>query len=47
MDHSDCSVGVDYISIFHPHNPPVVLGMPIACVTTDPVVAIEVGMNTS
>ena len=35
MDQSDRSVGVDYISIFHPNNPPVVLGMLVGCVTMD------------
>ena len=35
MDQSDRSVGVDYISIFHPNNPPVVLGMLVGCVATD------------
>ena len=35
MDQSDCSVGVDYTSIFHPNNPPLVLGMLVGCVTTD------------
>ena len=35
MDHSDGSVGVDYISIFHPNNPPMVLGMLVGCVAMD------------
>ena len=35
MDQSDRSVGVDYISIFHPNNPPLVQGMLIGCVATD------------
>ena len=49
MDQSDCSVGVDYISIFHPNNPPLVLGMLVGCVVSlrIPVVAIEAGMDTS
>ena len=36
MDQSDHSVGVDYISIFHPNNPPLVLGMLVGCIATDP-----------
>ena len=47
MDQSDCSVGVDYISIFHPTNLPLVLGMLVGCVARIPVVAIEAGMDTS
>ena len=35
MDHSNSSVGVDYISIFHPNNPPMVLGMLVGCVAMD------------
>ena len=35
MDQSDRSVGVDYISMFHPNNPPLVLGMLVGCVATD------------
>ena len=35
MDQSDHSVGVDYISIFHPNNPPLVLGMLVGCVAMD------------
>ena len=35
MDRSDRSVGVDYLSMFHPNNPPLVLGMLVQCVTTD------------
>ena len=35
MDLSDRSVGVDYISIFHPNNPPLVLGMLVERVATD------------
>ena len=35
MDQSDRSVGVDYISILHPYNPPQVLGMLVGCVATD------------
>ena len=46
MDQSDRSVGLDYISIFHPNNPPLVLGMLIGCVAMA-VVAIEAGMDTS
>ena len=47
MDQSDRSIGVDYISIFHPNNPPLVLGMLVRCVARIPVVAIESGMDTS
>ena len=43
MDQSDRSVGVDYISIFHPNNPPLVLGASLRI----PVVAIEAGMDTN
>ena len=35
MDQSDHSIGVDYLSIFHPNNPLLVLGMLVECVTTD------------
>ena len=35
MDQSDRSVGVDYISIFHPNNPLLVLGMLVGCVAKD------------
>ena len=35
MDQSDCAIGVDYILIFHPNNPPLVLGMLVGCVATD------------
>ena len=35
MDQSDLSVGVDYISIFHANNPPLILGMFVGCVATD------------
>ena len=35
MDQSDRSVGVDYISIFHPNNPSLVLGMLVGLVATD------------
>ena len=35
MDQSDRSIGVDYISIFHPNNPPLILGMLIGCVAKD------------
>ena len=35
MDQSNGLVGVDYLSIFHPNNPPLVLGMLIGCVATD------------
>ena len=45
MDQSDRSVGVDYISIFHPNIPSLVLGVLVGCVAT--VVAIEAGMDTS
>ena len=44
MDQSDRSVRVDYISIFHPNNPPLVLGMFVGWLQ---VVAIEAGMDTS
>ena len=47
MDQSDRSVGVDYISIFHPNNPPQVLGMLVGCALRIPVVVIEAGMDTS
>ena len=33
MDQSDSSVGVDYISIFHPNYPPLVLGDSLSEVT--------------
>ena len=35
LDQSDRSLGVDHISIFHPNNPPQVLGMHVGCVATD------------
>ena len=35
MDQSDSSVGVDYISIFHPYKPPLVLGMLVGYVAMD------------
>ena len=35
MEQSDRSVGVDYISEFHPNNLPLVLGMLAGCVATD------------
>ena len=35
MDQSDHSIGVDYLSIFHPNNPPLVLGMLVECVAMD------------
>ena len=35
MDQSDRSIGVDYISIFHPNNPSLVLGMIVGCVAKD------------
>ena len=41
MDKSGRSVRVDCISIFHPNNPPLVLGMLPAAV------AIEAGLDTS
>ena len=47
MDISDRSVGVDYLSIFHPNNPPLVLGMLVGASLRIPVVAIEAGMDTS
>ena len=47
MDQSAHSVGVDYISIFHPNNPPLVLSMLLGCVATIPVVSIEAVMFTS
>ena len=46
MDQSDRSIVVDYLSIFHPNNPPLVLGM-LGASLRIPVVAIEVGMDTS
>ena len=49
MDQSDRSVGMDSLSIFHPNNPPLLLGMLVGCVAMDTssVVTIEVGMDTS
>ena len=47
MDQSDRPVGLDYISISHPINPPLVLGMLVGCVLRIPVVAIEAGMDTN
>ena len=47
MDQSDRSVGVDYISIFHPNNLPLVLGMLVGWSLRIPVVALEAGMDTS
>ena len=47
MDKSDCSVVVDYLSIFHPNNPPLLLGMLVDASLRIPVVAIQVGMDTS
>ena len=47
MDQSDRSVGVDYISIFHPNNPPLVLGMLVGCVARIPVIEIETSIDTS
>ena len=35
MDQSDRSVGLDYIFIFHPNDPALVLDMLIGCVATD------------
>ena len=35
MDQSDRSVGVDYLSIFYPNNPSLVLGMLVGCIATD------------
>ena len=35
MDQSDRSVGVDYLSIFHPNNPPMVLDMLVGYIATD------------
>ena len=35
MDQSDRSVGVDYVSIIHPNNLHLVLGMLVGCVATD------------
>ena len=34
-DQSDYSVGLNYLSIFHPNNPTLVLGMPVGCNATD------------
>ena len=47
MDQSDRFVGTDNLSIYHPNNPPLVLGMLIWCVAKVPVVAFEAGMDTS
>ena len=47
MDQPDRSVGVDYISIFHPNYPLLVLDMLLGCVARIPVVVIEAGMDTS
>ena len=47
MDQSDRSVRVDYLSIFHPNNPPLVLGMLVGASLRISVVAIEAGMDTS
>ena len=44
MDQSDRSVGVDYISIFHPNNPP---ACSYGASLWIPVVANETGMDTS
>ena len=46
MDLSDRSLGVDYLSIFHPNNPPPVLGTLVGASLRMPVVAIEAGMDT-
>ena len=35
IDQSDRSVRVDYLSIFHPNNPPLVPGMLVGYVATD------------
>ena len=35
MNQSDRSVGVDYISVFHPNNPSLVLGMLVGFDATD------------
>ena len=47
MNQSDRSIGVDYLSIFHPNKPPLVLGMLVGCVATDTSSTIESGMDTS
>ena len=47
MDQSDHSIGVHYLSIFHPNNPPLLLGMLVGCITTDTSIAIEAGVDTS
>ena len=46
MDQSDHSVGVDYISIFHPNNPLLVQGMLVGCVATNTSSSNEAGMDT-
>ena len=47
MDQSDRSVGLDYLSIFHPNNPLLVLSMVVVCVATDTSRAIEAGIDTT
>ena len=47
MDQSNRSVGMYYILIFYPNNPPLVLGMLVGCVARIPVVTIEAGKDTS
>ena len=41
MDQSNWSVGVEYISMFHPNIPPLILGMVNGYVATDTVVVAE------
>ena len=47
MDLSDRSLGVEYLSIFYPYILPSIQGVLIDSSLWIPVVAIEVGMNTS
>ena len=47
MDQLDRSLRVDYLSIFHPNNPPLVLGMLVGCVATDTSSSNEASMDTS
>ena len=47
MDQSDRSAGVDYISILHPNNPPLVLGILYGSSLCIPVVVIEAIVDTS
>ena len=47
MDQSDRSVGVDYLSIIGPNNPPWYYACSEGASLRIPVVAIEAGMDTS